>query len=677
MKLLTAILSLGLVAGALAQGELGALLENIRENRSESTEKRLPEIRALLGMKSPRARRAALDLFTKEGNLEIAALLLEHAAELPDMDSRMLSELENAKSQRIRVVAARYFVRVHGKEGVGLLVDLVDQKIDKMLHIACLQVLAEVADEAAAEAFLKLFEIEASSVRYEVLLGLRGRNGEHIDQVRRKGLKDPYQPLRGEAIYQLASAGDAKALGMARRLARGRVDERLAPLLFEALAQRRAVRELSLMGALLRVDSSRMRETVEKMLPDLLKNERIRAWATGPAIEKAGPDSRRMALLLLKKIEGDRATRTLLYLCKDRNSRVRTEALFCLAKRKDRRCVPFLEHMLHAGGVEEKLDALLALDMIQGDDPEHLERVVALVSSPDVGLRLLAMDLAGRHEAKGLLRHLPSLVKYRDWRVRIGAARAATKVRDKSMIPCLIEQLGVEKGRVAQEMRDSLASLTRLYFHDPEHWRSWWKRNGESFVLPPPPKPKQQDGPRLERRGGTKASFYGIPVESNRVIYCLDVSGSMRKRSGTGPSRLSRAKLALTQALKHSAPESWVNVIFFDTEVKPYSKRMIPISDKRKFDKLLEFIRQAEPLGSTNIHGALLKALKDSRVDTIFLLSDGEPSAGDITDADELARDILRRNRTHRVVFQCIAVGEPSSLLERLAKESGGSYVER
>ena len=64
----------------------------------------------------------------------------------------------------------------------------------------------------------------------------------------------------------------------------------------------------------------------------------------------------------------------------------------------------------------------------------------------------------------------------------------------------------------------------------------------------------------------------------------------------------------------------------------------------------------------------------DPNVDTVYLLSDGEPSAGEVINAEDIADEILRWNRLRQIVIHTIGFGIDSQLLQRLADESGGIY---
>ena len=79
--------------------------------------------------------------------------------------------------------------------------------------------------------------------------------------------------------------------------------------------------------------------------------------------------------------------------------------------------------------------------------------------------------------------------------------------------------------------------------------------------------------------------------------------------------------------------------------------------------------------GGTNLYGSLEFAFEDPDVDTIFLLSDGEPSVGDVIDPQLIREVVAERNETRGVVINTIAIGADLEVLEWLAEDSGGTHV--
>ena len=95
------------------------------------------------------------------------------------------------------------------------------------------------------------------------------------------------------------------------------------------------------------------------------------------------------------------------------------------------------------------------------------------------------------------------------------------------------------------------------------------------------------------------------------------------------------------------------------------------------------------PAGETNIHGALKAALGlhgqptmdadlDPIPDTVYFLTDGSPTRGEITTADELLAWFSGLNRFAKVELHVIAMGNLGvdlPLLRRLADAGGGKFI--
>ena len=66
-------------------------------------------------------------------------------------------------------------------------------------------------------------------------------------------------------------------------------------------------------------------------------------------------------------------------------------------------------------------------------------------------------------------------------------------------------------------------------------------------------------------------------------------------------------------------------------------------------------------------------------IDEVFLLSDGEPSTGEVTAADLLLEMVDRANELHRIRFHCVHLGGGggAQLLRELAQRNDGVFVQR
>jgi hypothetical protein len=79
----------------------------------------------------------------------------------------------------------------------------------------------------------------------------------------------------------------------------------------------------------------------------------------------------------------------------------------------------------------------------------------------------------------------------------------------------------------------------------------------------------------------------------------------------------------------------------------------------------------------TNLFGALEVALAIRDVEAVYVLSDGAPTAGKLTEDEDIFRAVTKLNRERRVVLHGVSLGGSSALLRRLSKMTGGTYVER
>src|SRR5690606_9155766 len=129
----------------------------------------------------------------------------------------------------------------------------------------------------------------------------------------------------------------------------------------------------------------------------------------------------------------------------------------------------------------------------------------------------------------------------------------------------------------------------------------------------------------------------------------------------------------LARVIKKLPADTSINIILFDGQFRPWQKELQSLAGRGR-DKALEFVRSISTGGGTNVFDSLEHALEDRRVDTIYLMTDGEPTRGRITDPDGIVTEIERLNRVRGVTIHCIAFGEESDLLKRLAAGNGGDY---
>jgi hypothetical protein len=234
-----------------------------------------------------------------------------------------------------------------------------------------------------------------------------------------------------------------------------------------------------------------------------------------------------------------------------------------------------------------------------------------------------------------------------------------------------VHGVGREDGRLASELDQALFVHTAKRFVGRADWDEWWQKHKVGFALPHP----QLVQAGAASSAGNTVSYHDIPIVSTHLAFVVDRSGSMKEMIGTDKkfTRLDAAKDQLVRVLEALPATTFVNLIVYETGVQPLWDALRKANDENR-KELLESARKIALGGGTNIFEALEAAFRDEHVDTIYLLTDGQPSVGRLTNPEDILDEVRRWNRQRQIVIHCIGLGIDSDLLKRLAAESGGVY---
>ena len=201
----------------------------------------------------------------------------------------------------------------------------------------------------------------------------------------------------------------------------------------------------------------------------------------------------------------------------------------------------------------------------------------------------------------------------------------------------------------------------------------WWRKNKEGFALPHPDTVKGGG----TTSGGQTVSYYDIPLVSARIAFVVDHSGSMGAKVGTDrkSTRLDVAKEQLTKVVTSLPKTHKVNLILFESNITSVWKEVKKLSSGNRRE-LIEDIEAVKHTGGTNLYDGLEFAFDDPEIDTIYLLTDGQPSGGRFTDVADIVEQVRLMNRSRQIVIHCISIGQRSTLLQDLAALTGGTYKE-
>ncbi|MEO0652452.1 MAG: VWA domain-containing protein, partial [Planctomycetota bacterium] len=321
--------------------------------------------------------------------------------------------------------------------------------------------------------------------------------------------------------------------------------------------------------------------------------------------------------------------------------------------------------------------------------PDWDEQLRAFLEHPSASARSAALRLLHeRTDPAGRVALLAPALRSDDW-PRVGAAvELLIAERTPEAVEALIDALGELEGRDQRAVSDGLWRISGLQLGlRAKSWQAWWDDVREGFE---PLSPEETELLLEERRreaeeGGTSASFFGVELESRRVCFIVDTSGSMDELTSWGrtdrddggvarDTRLDVAKAELAAALDALPPGTLFNVVVFSNDADVWEGRLQP-ANPSTVRKAKAFVDRQKAKGGTNLYAALRVAFEDQGLDSLVLLSDGEPSMGKLRDPEAILGAIERWNGGRGVRIDCIAIGIQLEMLERLAESCFGSCL--
>ncbi len=498
--------------------------------------------------------------------------------------------------------------------------------------------------------------------------------------------EDGLKPLKEQVLRALEDKDPARRAKAFAPLAEGR-DPRLLEVVTEG------ARKAADLVQRVRARQAQAEQAYEKTINDLQELERLfseRNDQSPKATDAFNKRERKIAK------ERDAALESLRNL---ENEYVRTEGLLDLAVAAAARLLANLD----PPALEQGLD-LLERVWLRSPDPAEAVRFVDAVGgleAPPARARMrreagdgtlppraraaAVLNLAGTRDETLPEAVLANLQLGKDQFPLVAATlRALQRVHRQGAIEPLIAFLAREDvGRLRTDAHEALQSLTGQThgpYEDP--WKRWWAEAKAGFTMPKDPAERPPAG-----QAGKGVTFYGIQTFSERILFVLDVSGSMDKpmqKDRPNPDRLSVAKKELLGAIFNVSDGHRFNVLLFNHEVVPWQAGMVVATeDLRRRAK--EWIEARAPLGGTNIHDALeaafrvaLQATGEPLVDTVYFLTDGTPTAGKIQDPKRILEEVAEWNRAAHLTLHCVAVGEADvEFLKELARLGNGQFIQR
>lgn len=347
-------------------------------------------------------------------------------------------------------------------------------------------------------------------------------------------------------------------------------------------------------------------------------------------------------------------------------------------------------------------DTLARLLVLLGNSPreEAIAVLATALDHPDERVVMIAMDTVGQFQIEAAIDDLAIQIKRpefsQQYAFRFTLVRAIAQLhcpRGIELLQGLHQHLD---GQLRHEIAQRLESVDLRDFDGDRSQLASYRRQHppESFVRPvnfeseqptPPtsasPAPLQLVDSPSESTAGLKLSndrYYGIDMHAGRMLFIIDRSGSM-KEAAHYANRLQSAKRELIRVITGLHPEDEFSIMLFDTYVQVWRNELLPATEQNK-RAAISFTRRITLGDKTNTHAVLSDAIEfDEQLEAVFMLTDGQPTAGKMIQPAAIVRDLVHRNRFRHLKFHTIGFGvnaATSEFLESIAEKTGGEFRE-
>ncbi len=331
------------------------------------------------------------------------------------------------------------------------------------------------------------------------------------------------------------------------------------------------------------------------------------------------------------------------------------------------------------------------INLIGGvNSPDSESLLIELLDAPHVGIAMLSADVLGKNKFYGAIEFLKKQIDRPEYATKYGfrfnLVRSLAQMEHPDAVEFLSELRSTLDGQLRYQIEQLLSDVTIKHFHGDEQRYQQWKDRDNHEQAAPAAKPADRDvvfkpasfepeslqRVKLER----PHQYYGIDIHAKRMMFIIDHSGSMRHYWG-GYSRLQRAKNELIRAITELPEDAKFGIIFYHTTVNQWRNRLLAADEENKREAI-QFVKRLGLGNKTNTYGALRQSLEfDDELEAVFVLTDGQPTAGQIVAPMAIVNDVLHRNRFRHLNFNTIGIavqGPTEAFLRRLAEESNGEY---
>jgi hypothetical protein len=307
---------------------------------------------------------------------------------------------------------------------------------------------------------------------------------------------------------------------------------------------------------------------------------------------------------------------------------------------------------------------------LQGRILDYLNEFLGTPKANQLLIHSLADDLGAQADPV-VLRTLILLAKAKFFDKNFGYRRCllqgVVRVPGDDTLAYLIDTLPKLRGQVQYDVITHLIQATgENYRDDAAGWKAWWARRDQTAT--------QKKDPPAPGSYGDQGAYYGIPIGAKRIVFALDISGSMRENG-----KIETAKRELCEVIRNLTPDVFFGVVAFNGRVHLWQGELVPANERNREQAAQDVLAQ-QTGGGTASYDALEAALTLDP-EAIYFVSDGEPRTGKIVVPEEIVATIAATNRLRRVSIHAIGIGTNdrdagalAGFMKSLAEANWGEY---
>ena len=262
---------------------------------------------------------------------------------------------------------------------------------------------------------------------------------------------------------------------------------------------------------------------------------------------------------------------------------------------------------------------------------------------------------------------------------RVAAWQSALDGRGFEAVPHLIR--GLERAASeapSRHVADYAAALRLLtgqqFGSEADRWQRWWKEDGFDWLSKAIQLDKLPGAPTSSDEEDTVSAFFGIPLDSMRVGFVLDGSGSMNDPLDDGRRCADAAVEEFETFLERYPDAASMQLRLIVRESQGPFDEAVPANKKNR-KKALDYLRRFDFGPASAMYDVLLETQNDPEIDTLVFVSDGGGSWGSYAFAPHMLDGLQLAYERTGVRIHTICVGKSANkarFMEQLADMTRG-----